>query len=466
MLPAMSNIVELLQSGLDPDLVQDGQAASDDLSHDEALGATPVPPLAVVRPRSSAQVAAVLQLCTEHRIPVTARGSGTGLAGACTPDPEGIVVSFERMDSILEIDTNSAVAVVQPGVTLEQLDAELAPLGLAYPVRPGEYSSSLGGNVSTNAGGMQAVKHGVTRHHVLGLEIVLATGEVLRTGSRTVKSSSGYDLTQLVIGSEGTLALVTEVTLKLVHRLPHAATVLVPFPTLDQVARSVPPILASGVAPSILEYIDLLTMAGIRSRFGVELGIPDEVREAALAYLLIRLESTHQDRLDQDVTELSELLVTLGAIDVYVLPSGSATELVEAREKAFWLAKASGADDIIDVCVPRAAIPAYMAEAKAISERSGSWISGCGHAGDGNVHMAVLQQDPKVRSQVVRELLRAGLDLGGVISGEHGIGTTKKPYFLELEDPAKIALMQRIKEAFDPAGVLNPGTIFDHETSR
>lgn len=457
----MTGLAEELASIVGADHVRAGDAVNEDDTHDEALTGSPAVPLAVVRPASTHEVSRILAFADEARLPVVARGSGTGLSGAARPVSDGIVVAFDRMREIVEIDTDNHVAVVQPGVTLAQLDDVLRPTGLVYPVYPGEMGGSLGGNVATNAGGMRAVRYGVTRNHVLGLEIVLAGGQVLRTGGKYVKCSSGYDLTQLVIGSEGTLALVTEVTVKLVPRMAETATLLAPFATLDQVAEAVGPLVGSGVAPLILEYLDALAMDGIARAAALDLGVAEEVRARTVAYLVVVLEGTDAARVDADAETAAGRLSDLGALDVYVLPPTAGAALVAARERAFFVSKAAGADDIVDTVVPRGAIPAFLAKTTALAAEHGVLVSGCGHVGDGNVHLSVFLPDPEGRRAFLRAVFAAARDCGGAVSGEHGIGTDKREYFLDLEDPAKVALMRRIKAAFDPHGILGPGRIFD-----
>ncbi|QLL05635.1 FAD-binding oxidoreductase [Mycobacterium vicinigordonae] len=437
-----------------------GDAIPEDYSHDEELTLAPVKPDYVARPSCAEEVAALLVAASEHGVPVTARGSGSGLSGAARPQSGGLLISFERMNAVVEVDTTNQVAVVQPGVTLTELDAATGPHGLSYMVHPGELSSSVGGNVGTNAGGMRAVKYGVARHNILGLQAVLPTGEIIRTGGRIAKVSTGYDLTQLIVGSEGTLALATEVIVKLHPRLDHSATVLAPFGNLDQVMTAVPAVLAQGLSPYILEYVDNMTMAAIVHTQNLELGIPDQVRDSCQAYLVVALDNRLVQRLDEDVERTAELLAELGAVDCYVLEGGAARRLIEARERAFWTAKAIGADDIVDTVVPRSAMPKFLAAVQEMALAAGGGVAGCGHAGDGNVHLAVLCKDPVARKKLMTDIFSLAMELGGAISGEHGLGRAKASYFMELEDPTKIALLRRIKESFDPAGILNPGVVF------
>jgi glycolate oxidase len=452
----MSDLVEQLRAVVDPAVVVSGHDAHSDYSHDEALTGDGVTPGAVVFPASTDDVVRVLTYAQANGVPVVARGSGTGLSGACRPVANGILLAFDRMAAIREIDVENQVAVVEPGVTLEALNEALRPHGLIYPVSPGEQSASLGGNVATNAGGMRAVRYGVTRHHVLGLEVVLADGTIMRTGGKYVKSATGYDLTQLLIGSEGTLAVTTEVTVKVQPRLAEAATVLAPFATLEEVAQAVPHIVNSGIEPSILEYIDLLAMSGITTSAGIDLGVPDAIKSAALAYLVVVLEGSIASRLEEDVEGLGTLLGNLGALDVYVLPTQAGADLVAARERVFFVAKAAGADDIIDAVVPRAAIPGYLAHVAELAAAAGALVTGCGHVGDGNVHLSVFLPDEDRRHALIQTVFDAAIAAGGAISGEHGIGTEKLSYFLETQDSVNLTMMRAIKAAFDPHGILGP----------
>ncbi len=382
--PARRIVADLLAL-TGPGQVLRGDQAKEDYFHDEALGLEPVTPQAVVIPDDSAQVGRIVEWANRTGTPLTGRGSGTGLSGACIPREDGVVVSFERMNAIVEIDTDNHVAVVQPGVTLLQLDGATAGHGLIYPVFPGELSGSLGGNVATNAGGMRAVKYGVTRHQVLGLEAVLGTAECIRSGGRFVKATSGYDLTQLIVGSEGTLALVTEAVLRLYPRVRYSTTILAPFDNLPGCTGAVPGLIHTGVGPLMVEYIDSVTMAALSANQDLDLGVAEEMQARTAAYLVVVLEDAHEDRLAEDTEQVAHLLAERGALDVFVLPPQSGAQLVRARERAFWTTKAAGADDILDVVVPRGAIVAFMNRVGAAAEATGSWVSGCGHAGDGNL---------------------------------------------------------------------------------
>jgi len=437
------------------DVTYSGEHSPADL-HDESLHERIREPFAIARPRSTEAVAQLVRWANDHDVAITPRGSGTGLSGGAVPVNGGLVICFDQMRAVLRLDLQDHVVVVQAGITLRELDEHLAGTGLYYPVYPGELSGSLGGNVNTNAGGMRAVRHGVTRQHVLGLEFVTVDGTILRSGGRVVKSSSGYDLTQLIVGSEGTLAVVTEVTLKLSPVLAHSATMLVPFSELHAITSVVPTLVASGLAPSLLEYIDVKTMVALVRATDLHLGVDANVAARTSAYLVVILETRTREQLDLDLVEAAALLSDAGALDIYVLEGSPAEKLIEARERAFWITKAAGSDDILDVVVPRSMVPDFLDRAFVLAKLHGARIGGCGHVGDGNVHMSIFQSDDAKREELLLELFRVGIALGGAISGEHGLGMDKGNAYLQLTDPSLISLQRAIKHVFDPKGLLNP----------
>jgi len=458
----MAELLQALREIVSERNVLSGDQISDDYTHDECLNVAPVRPTFVVRPDSAEQVSRILTLANQHRIPVTVRGAGSGLSGACIPDPDGIVLSTERLKKIV-IDTDNHVAIVEPGVTLGELDEATAPHGLCYPIQPGEASATLGGNVATNAGGMAAVKYGVTRNLVLGMQFVLPSGEIVESGGKFVKSSSGYDLSQLVLGSEGTLAVVTRIIVKLVPRLSHRMTLLAPFLSVEAITRTVPKIVQSGAGPLYVEYLDALAFAGACRRKNVDLGLPQEITSTAHAYMLILVEGAVGERVQEDAERLAEMCAENGALDVIMLPASKAKLVIDGREESFWSGKEAGMSDQLDVVVPRASLAHFMTEVQNISQATGTFITGTGHAGDGNVHLGIFQPDEQKRGDTIDRIFDLGQRLGGVVSAEHGIGVAKKKYFQKREDPAKLALLRRIKQAFDPNGIMNPGRVFDLE---
>ncbi len=454
-------VLDKLREIVGDDNVLVGNDINEEYAHDESLVIKGCLPEVVVKPGSVEEVSSILRLANERCIPVTPRGGGTGLCGGCVAHMGGILLSLERMNKIVEIDDENHVAVVEAGVMLSDLYKAADERGLSYPVYPGEETATVGGNIATNAGGMMAVKYGVTRHFVLGLEAVLPTGEVITTGGKYVKASSGYDLTQLLVGSEGTLAVITKVILKLVPCSKARTTLFAAFKSLANGVKAVPAILKSGKTPLIIEFLDKVGLEGMERYTGIKVPISQFARSEAEAFILIVLEGENQTEVQEDAEVVCDVCMKNGAIDVFIPSTGRAEkELLELREKSFYAARDAGATYLVDVVVPRSMIPKFMEQVKEISERYMTTISGAGHTGDGNIHLAIIEQDANKLSAIVKEIYSIGKILGGTISAEHGIGLEKREIFLQMEDKAKIELMRRIKKAFDPNNILNPGKIF------
>ncbi|MHB8068492.1 MAG: FAD-binding oxidoreductase [Desulfobaccales bacterium] len=415
----------------------------------------------VVFPGSAEEISRILQLANVHLFPVVPRGAGTGRSGGAVPIEGGVVLVLTRLNRILEIDTKDLVAVVEPGVILGKLKAAVEAHGLYYPPDPASAEfCTIGGNVAECAGGAVAVQYGVTRDYVLGLQVVIPTGEIIDAGTRTMKGVVGYDLTRLFLGSEGTLGVITRIILRLVAKPVARQTLAAAFGTLKAAAEAVSRILASGLAPTALEFMDHVTLGCVREM------LPFQIPPQASALLLIAVDGHPQD-VEERAGAMARFCREQGADPVLrAKTAAEADNLWKARKvvsPALLKVKPNKVSE--DVVVPLSAIPDLIAALEDLSRRRGLVIPCYGHAGDGNIHVNILydQRLPEEADAVgptVEELFHLVRRLQGTLSGEHGIGLTKAPYLGMELTPAVIALQKRLKQAFDPQGIMNPGKIF------
>ena len=438
-----------------------GEAINEDYAHDE-LGGISRMPEALVRVKTTGEVSAIMKLAYEKTIPVTVRGSGTGLVGAAVPIHGGILLETTKMNQILALDRENLTVTVQPGVLLMELAAFAEANDFLYPPDPGEKSATIGGNISTNAGGMRAVKYGVTRDYVRALTVVLPNGEILKLGAAVAKNSSGYSLKDLVIGSEGTLAIITEAVLKLVPLPKVSVSLLVPFPDMKSAIEAVPHIIRSKVTPTAIEYMSRDTILFSESYLGKR--FPDTKHDA---YILLTFDGNSQAQVEQDMAVVAELCLGIGALDAYIVDT-------EERKKSVWSArgafleaiKASTTEmDECDVVVPGNKVDTFIKYTHELAEEFGVRIPSFGHAGDGNLHVyicrdALNDEDwEKTLSAVFDRMYEKSVELGGLVSGEHGIGYAKRDFLKRQYGDTPIALMQGIKRVFDEKNILNPGKV-------
>jgi len=420
-------------------------------------------PSIVVKSANSHEISALLDYANRRRIPVTPMGARTGLSGGCIPIYGGIVLSLDRMNRIIEIDSENFVAVVEPGVSLSDLCNRVELQGLYYPIYLGEMTATIGGTVATNAGGLNAVKYGVTRHNVLGLEAVMPNGEIIKTGGKFVKCSTGYDLTRLIIGSEGTLAVVTQIILKLTKKPAKMEVLLAPFSNMQDAIDAVPEILKLEMTPRGIEFMERDIIEIVEKYLEREL--PYHEYEA---FLMIMMEGDSDEEIYEQLSQVEKICQQQGSTEASVPGSKRASRrLLEARENFFPALKAYAPMEILDVVVPRSEIARFVRKVKEISKEHGVPIVVYGHAGDGNVHLHPVcrnmsrEEWDRRLSPLMSDIYAVGASLGGAISGEHGIGFSKKAYFRSETDSAVLGIMKSIKNAFDPNNILNLGKIFD-----
>lgn len=432
--------------------------ARDETSDAEAF------PEVVVKPDNAGQVSDVMILANEYRVPVTPRGLGTGVSGGALPIHGGILLSLERFNKILEIDRGNMVAVIEPGVITGDLQQTVEKEGLFYPPDPASLDScSIGGNIAEGAGGPRAVKYGTTKDYILGLDLVLPTGEILTLGGKLHKNVTGYHIIGIIVGSEGTLAIVTRIILKLLPLPRYRVDLLIPFGDFHTASTAIMRIFETSIVPVNIEFMEHKAIAALKAFLGEDLPYSD-----AGAHLLVGVDGSTKETVEKQYETIGKVCLDGGAMDVFV------AETPQTKER-LWKARRSLHDALEhrsrimereDVVVPVTNIPQLLDFVHKLSEETGLEIVPFGHAGDGNVHINILRKDlseeewKKRNAEATEKLLRKVIELGGMISGEHGIGTVKKPFLPLALSPEEIELARRIKKAFDPNAILNPGKIF------
>ena len=419
------------------------------------------PPEAVVFPESTSQMVAILKLANEYIFPVTARGGGVGYTGGAVPVDGGIVIGTDRMKKIIEINVDDLYAICQPGLTTFELQQEVEKYGLIFPPDPASYKESfIGGNIAENAGGMRTPKYGVTKHHVLGLEVVTATGEIIRTGGKTVKNVVGFDLTGLMCGSEGMLGIITEATLKLLPMPEATATVRANFHSMEASCKVLTKFTPEGLLPMAMEVIDKFCVAAVEESFAFGLS------KEAEAILLVAVDGSSEE-VAKNVLTIERIIGENGGFDILCAT-------IKEEEDKLWDVRRAISPSLMkygtlkineDVVVPRSKVPELVSRIEQIGKKHKTFVANFGHAGDGNIHVnfVVDRENPDEIARARRcvdETFRLSVELGGTISGEHGIGYVKSPYMHYAIDKPTLEIMKNIKKVFDPNGILNPGKMF------
>ena len=444
-----------------PGRVFDGRQINEDYYHDELGTAFGVPDV-LVKVLSTEEVSEVMAYAFGRTIPVVVRGSGTGLVGGAVATHGGIMLDTSMMKKVLELDENNLTVTVQTGILLMELAAYCDERGFQYCPDPGEKSATIGGNISTNAGGMRAMKYGVTRDAVRAITVVLPSGEIMKFGSKVVKNSSGYDLKDLIIGSEGTLGIVTEATLKIIPKPEFAISILVPFRSMKDAISTVPKIIRAQVTPVATEYMSQDVILFAEEYLGKKFPT-----HASDAYLLLTFDGNTREAIMHDMETIADLCLENDAIDVFMIDTEERSASVWSARSAFLEAIKSSTDqmDECDVVVPRSRVADFILYTQEVAKEVGLRIPSFGHAGDGNLHIYLCRdglddvQWENRKEKAFSLMYEKSKEMGGLVSGEHGIGLDKRKYLLDMLGERQLELMRGIKNVFDPKGILNPGKV-------